>query len=91
MPKLITVTDLIRSFSDIIGRVYYKGESFDIKKGPNIVAMLSPKSKSSMSVSELNTFFKETPHLSDEDVEDFEDILKENRLLKGDGGVNKWE
>ena len=53
--------------------------------------MLSPKSKSSMSVSELNTFFKETPHLSDEDVEDFEDILKENRLLKGDGGVNKWE
>ena len=36
MPKLITVTDMIRSFSDIVGRVYYNGETFDIKKGANI-------------------------------------------------------
>ena len=37
MPKLITATDMIRSFSDVVSRVYYKGETFDIKKGNNIV------------------------------------------------------
>lgn len=58
MAKLITVTDMIRSFSDIIGRVYYKRETFDIKKGNNIVATLAPtKSSTTLMASSLNDFF----------------------------------
>lgn len=92
MPKLITVTDIVRSFSDIVGRVYYKGESYDIKKGNNIVARLSPvKARTSIDVANLNSFFKDGPHLSKEDTEEFDNILKESRNLKDDGGAAKWE
>jgi antitoxin (DNA-binding transcriptional repressor) of toxin-antitoxin stability system len=41
MAQVITVTEMARSFSDIIARVYHKGEEFDIKKGANIVAHIS--------------------------------------------------
>jgi|GEM_PF-2156552 hypothetical protein len=41
MTQVITVTEMARSFSDIIARVYHKGEEFDIKKGANIVAHIS--------------------------------------------------
>jgi len=92
MPKLITATDMMRSFSDIVGRVYYKGETFDIKKGGNIVARLSPaKSKATIEIGELNSFFKSSPHLESEDIEDFASALKETRSLKDNGGADKWE
>lgn len=42
MAQVITVTEMARSFSDIIGRVYHRGEEFDIKKGSHIVAHISP-------------------------------------------------
>lgn len=92
MPKLITVTDMIRSFSDIVGRVYYKGESYDIKKGNNIVARLSPaKARATISVAELNDFFKTSPHIEAEDIEEFEDAIKAARMIKVDGGASKWD
>ena len=92
MPKLITATDMIRSFSDVVSRVYYKGESFDIKKGNNIVARLSPaKAKAAMDISDLNNFFKSCPHLEANDTEDFKKILDEARSLKDSGGVDEWE
>ncbi|PCJ22799.1 MAG: antitoxin [Rickettsiales bacterium] len=92
MTKLITVTDMIRSFSDIVARVYYKGEIFDIKKGHNIVARLSPaKTRATIGISELNNFFKEAPHLDSDDAEDFENTLKETRLLKDSGASMGWE
>lgn len=92
MPKLITVTDMIRSFSDIVGRVYYKGETFDIKKGSNIVARLSPsKEKTSVKVSELGKFLKNSPHLDQEDISNFENDIKEIRELKGSERFSKWD
>ncbi|MDC0864755.1 antitoxin [Rickettsiaceae bacterium] len=92
MIKLITATDVVRSFSDIIGRVYYKGETFEIKKGNNIVARLSPaKENPILSISDLNKFFKSSAHLSPEDVNDFEKEIKSIRSLKEAHGSDKWE
>lgn len=92
MPKLITATDMIRSFSDIVGRVYYKGESFDIKKGANIVARLSPvKKKSTLAIKDLNNFFKNIPHLDKTDVEDFETTINEVKSLNDNSGFSKWD
>jgi antitoxin (DNA-binding transcriptional repressor) of toxin-antitoxin stability system len=92
MPKLITATNMIRSFSNIVGRVYYKGETFDIKKGNYIVARLSPvKARSTISIADLNDFFKSSPHLESEDIKDFEDALKLSRSIEGNGGSDKWE
>lgn len=92
MPKLITVTDMIRSFSDIVGRVYYNGETFDIKKGANIVARLSPaKKKVTIAISELNGFFKMSPHLNKADSEDFKKIVNEVKTLNDNSGFKKWD
>lgn len=92
MPKLITATDMIRSFSDVVSRVYYKGETFDIKKGNNIVARLSPvKAKATINISGLNNFFKSCPHLEANDAEDFKKILEEVRSLKDNGSIGEWE
>lgn len=92
MSRIITITDCIRSFSDIIGRVHYKGEVFDIKKGSNIVARLSPaKSRPTLVIKDLNNFFANGPHLEEEDREEFVKCLDELRSLKDIGGFNKWE
>ena len=65
MAHLITVTEVVRAFGDIIGRVYYKGEEFDIKKGSQIVVRLSSaKYKSGISMDDLEKIFKTWPSLS---------------------------
>lgn len=92
MHKTITVTDAVRSFSDIIGRVYYKGETYDIKRGANIVAMLAPaKAKSTITAGELNKFFKEAPSLSKEELGEFEEDIAKIKQLTVTGGLNKWD
>jgi antitoxin (DNA-binding transcriptional repressor) of toxin-antitoxin stability system len=92
MTKLITVTEIMRSFSDVVGRVYYKGESFDIKKGANIVARLSPaKKRSTIAIKDLNNFFQNAPHLGKSDIEDFENTINEVKSKKENGVFNKWD
>ena len=86
MTFLITVSEAVRSFGDIIGRVYYKGEEFEIKKGKNIVARIIPaKNRHTLQVSELNAFFAKAPRLAEgdadsflKDIEDFRANIKES-------------
>ena len=92
MAKLITVTEVSRSLSDIVNRVYYMGESYDIKKGVNIVARLLPaKSKTSIRVEELNNFFENLSQLDQHDIEDFEKSIKESRSIKTGKGTEAWD
>ena len=92
MIKLITVTVMLRSFSQVIGCVYYKGETYDIKRGGNIVARLSPaKFKATTKVLELNDLFKTSPECKTEDMEEFQNIVQEIRSVKDIEGSDKWE
>ncbi len=92
MPKTITVTETIRSFSDIVGQVYYKGESFNIRKGANIVAKLVPaKSRPTIAVKDLNGFFMQAPHLEEGDDEGFINDIQGLKALKDNGGYDKWD
>lgn len=74
MAQIVKATEAVRSFSDIINRVYYKGESFDIQKGNNIVAQIIPvENKSSVKVKNLDELLKNGPRL---DPEEAEQIIK---------------
>ncbi|AFC71459.1 antitoxin of toxin-antitoxin system VapB [Rickettsia australis str. Cutlack] len=42
MAQIIRATEFVRSFADIMNRVYYKGETFDVQKGNHIVARITP-------------------------------------------------
>lgn len=76
MSSVITVTEAVRSFSDVIGRVHYKHESFTIKKGNHIVAKLTPVDAQSLAVAELNNFFAQSPKLTSEDLDAFEQDVR---------------
>ena len=92
MPKVITVTDMARSFSDIVGQVYYKGETFDIKRGANIVARITPvKSSNTIAVKDLNDFFLNGPHLDKDDIDKFEKDINAAKSLKLQDWGNKWD
>lgn len=93
MSRLISVTEMVRSFSDIISRVYYKGEVFDIKKGDNIVARISPIKPyhNLMKVSDLNNFFSTAPKLDADDIDDFEKKLNTLKKISEKDSFRKWE
>ena len=92
MAQQLTVTQMMRSFSDVISQVYYQGKSFDIKKGANIVATLVPsKKKPGMAAKDLKAFFANGPHLDKDDIDDFERAINESRSLQPYyGDDDKW-
>lgn len=75
---VITSTEANRHFSDLLNRVRYKGQSFDIKRGKEIVAKLVPANPI-MPANEFNDFLKSLPALDIEDRQDFEKIIEECR------------
>lgn len=80
----ISVTDVVRSFSDVIGRVFYKGESFEIKKGNQIVARIIPTQlQSSLKIDDLDDFFTRECHLGLDEATSFANDLKEFKASLG--------
>lgn len=78
MKHTISATEASRQFSHILNMVHYQGESYDIKRGKEVIAQIVPVAtqKVTMKVSDLNHFFKNIPSLG-EDADSFEqDILK---------------
>ena len=92
MAQQLTVTEMMRSFSDVISQVYYQGKSFDIKKGSKIVAKLTPsRKKSGIAVKDLEKFLLSGPRLDDEDAKDFEKAVSYARSFKDNKDYSKWE
>jgi len=78
--EAITATEAARSFSDLLNRVYYQGQQFDIQRGRDIVACLVPPGpKGDLPVGQLNQVFAELPRL---DLDDAEAFAREIRLLR---------
>ncbi|MFV9936253.1 MAG: type II toxin-antitoxin system antitoxin VapB [Rickettsia endosymbiont of Haemaphysalis japonica] len=80
MAQIIRATECVRSFSDIMNRVDYKGASFDVQKGNHIVARIMPAEiKPSIAVRDLEEAFKSGPHLDPEDADQCMKNLEEIR------------
>jgi antitoxin (DNA-binding transcriptional repressor) of toxin-antitoxin stability system len=41
MTKAITATEAARNFSDLLNRVHYRGETFDIVRGGEVIARIT--------------------------------------------------
>jgi len=80
MLKELTVTKAIRNFSDIIGRIRYRGESFLLTKGGTAVARIGPVDRG-IKAKELAPLWKEIKHLSPESAKDFSKDLANSRLI----------
>jgi antitoxin (DNA-binding transcriptional repressor) of toxin-antitoxin stability system len=92
MPKTISITECARSFSEVIGRVNYRREEFNIKKGKQIVARLIPgRPNSNVLIKDLGAIFKNGPHLDQEDTYDLQKTLTSLRKMTDNLEANKWE
>lgn len=90
MKSSVTITDLVRNFSDYFSRVFYRGESFTIKKGREMVAELRPLPRG-QKLSALPELLKNLPRLSDSELESFAsdiDAARSNLPMQKD---TAWE
>src|SRR5438105_3591700 len=83
----VTATEANRTLSDILNKVHYQGQTFEIKRGKEIIAKIVPMGEkrlaASMPVKNLKEFFKSLPSLDREDLDKFEeDINKIRSIIK---------
>jgi antitoxin (DNA-binding transcriptional repressor) of toxin-antitoxin stability system len=88
----ISATQASRTFSKILNKVHYQGESYDIKRGKEVIAKIVPATakKSILKVSELNKLFKRLPSLESGDEEIFKKDLEQIRAQMNTEG-NPWD
>ncbi len=78
MQRKITVTDLLRNFSDYINRVAYGKEDFLLVRGRIQLAELRP-APLGCKANDLKALLKQLPKLGDEQSASFASDLKESR------------
>ena len=90
-PKVLTVTEVIRNFSDYISRVAYQRESFVLCKGKRPMAELRPV-PAGKQLGDLAALLAGLPHLSkDEAVAFSRDIAVERETLGAEELRNPWD
>ncbi len=84
MPKFLTVTEAVRNFSEILGRVRFHRERFVLTKGGKPVAELGPTAfAAQVGAGELPAILAELPHLEPEEAERFAQDLETIRQTIG--------
>ncbi|MFN7095329.1 MAG: type II toxin-antitoxin system Phd/YefM family antitoxin [Burkholderiales bacterium] len=86
--QVISATEVTRHFSDILNRVKYQGQSFDIKRGREVIARLVP-AHPAMPANRFKEFLNSLPELDAEDREDFAKALELHRKNMKDV-EDKW-
>ncbi|NJO35945.1 MAG: type II toxin-antitoxin system Phd/YefM family antitoxin [Rhodospirillales bacterium] len=86
----ITATEAARNFSDILNRAQYRGESFEVTRGGEVVATIKPDGRKGLTVGQLRELWKTWPRLDPEDAKQFEEDIKEIRA-SAPSPPSKWD
>lgn len=81
MSASITVTEVVRHFSDYISRVAYRNETFLLRKGNKPVAELRPVA-SGLRLGDLPSILQSLPRLSKGDAQAFAKDIDEARTTQ---------
>jgi len=79
----MTVTEAARNFSDLVNRVYYRGESTVLTRNGIPVAYLSPAAPAISPAGELARAWTGLPHLDPNDAARFAEELEQARRTLG--------
>lgn len=92
IPARVTATEAARSFSNLLNQVSYQGKTFEIKRGREIIARITPvlSPAKGFPISSLNEFFSNLPALDNEDIKDFEKTITQIRS-KTKKEKNPWD
>jgi antitoxin (DNA-binding transcriptional repressor) of toxin-antitoxin stability system len=92
MRRKLTVTEAVRNFSDVLGRVRFKGERCILLKGGKPMAELVPtKAASEVRLGDLPAILEPLPHLDPEDAHRFAEDLKAARAAVGRALTAPWD
>ena len=75
----ITATEASRNFSDILNRAQYRGESFEVVRGGEVVAIIHPEARQQMTLGEILDRLDRLPGLDPDDAGLFEEQITELR------------
>ena len=78
MQKTISITEIVRNFSDFINRVAYRGDSFLLMRGRLKVAELRPVPRG-CTVKDLQQFLESAAWLNSDELGSFKKDLTEIR------------
>jgi hypothetical protein len=88
--NVLTVTELVRHFSDYISRVAYKHETFILRKGNKLMAELRP-APTGIKLGDLPGILASLPHLSAADVDTYaKDIADARASLPNNDMKDPW-
>jgi len=88
--KTVTVTDLVRHFSDYIGRVAHRHESFLLRKGRKTVAELRPV-PAGVRLGDLRELLAAIPRLTADEAKEFaEDLADARARIDAKGMRDPW-
>jgi len=91
LAKRLTVTQAVRNFSEILGRVRFKGERFILVKGGRPVAELGPTDLADVvRLKDLAAILDALPHLDPEDADRFARELESGRVASGPIPAAPW-
>ena len=91
MSETISVTEAARNFSDVVNRVFYRGESMELVRGNKIVARLVPARLTAPTGRDLARAWKSLSHLSQEEAEAFAADVESSRNPVNSLPSSKWD
>lgn len=88
----VSATEAARQFSELMNRVKYQGQSFEVMRGNEAIARIVPVGpSSSVQVKDLNAFLGTLPLLVSDDIDSFEQDLAAIRSEVRDEEKNEWD
>ncbi len=76
MKTRITATEAVRKFSEILNRVAYKGETFIVERGGQVVCEISPTRSKKFTGRDFAQMIKLVPRPDEQYFDDVEESIK---------------
>ncbi len=77
-PTIVTATELAKNLSDILNRVKYKGEHFEVRRNGEVIARIDPPpAEKVVTFGDFLDFLRHGPRPDDQFADDLEAVLAE--------------
>lgn len=86
----ITATEASRNFSDFLNRAQYRGESFEVTRGGEVVARIEPAVRKRLTLGEFQQLWASRKRLDPEDALQFEKDLEDIKA-SAPAAPYKWD
>lgn len=92
MTETLTVTEAARNFSDVVNKVFYRGDSMELTRGGKVVARIVPAVDIEPPTGrQVSTAWKAMVHLTEAEAEAFAKDVESGRKALNQDPASKWD